>query len=234
MSSRPLPFILTCLCTLSLLADDAPRVPSEGVLKENLEAIDSAPQATEKLSRAKEAFRAQWLSSLQVKAIAARLPDDNARLDFAIAAYPRTLDPENFYEVYDAFNAHSKVFRLHDHIRAMRHPFPAAEVPRQAVSPEDLKEILKSLRQEPFEQTRIKVAKQVFSSSKHGFLSAQVRQVLGTFDFEPSRLEVAKFAYAYTADPEKYFLVNEAFSFNPSKEELAKFIQSAERAKTAK
>jgi hypothetical protein len=210
------------------------KVPIEGSLREDLEAIDSASEAAAKVSRAKELFRAHWLSSLQVKAIAARLPDDNSRLDFALAAYPRTLDPENFYEVYDAFTAYSKVFRLHDRIQSMRRPYPADQAPRQLVSPEDLKEILNSLRQEPFEQARIKLAKQVFSVSKREFLSGQVRQILGTFDFEPSRLEIAKFAFAYTADPEKYFLVNEAFSFNRSKEELAKFIQSAERAKTTK
>lgn len=53
-------------------------------------------------------------SSLQIKAMARLLVQEDARYDFALAAFPRTVDPENFYEVYDAFTSFSKVLRLHD------------------------------------------------------------------------------------------------------------------------
>ena len=195
-------------------------------LGEKLRAIDSTAQASEKILRAREMTRVHWLSSLQVKAIASRLPDDAARLDFAVAAYPRTLDPENFYEVYDAFTSFSKVFRLHDRIRALSHPIPVYAEPRQKVTPGDLKNMLKALRDEPFEATRMTVAKQMFTARKGAFLSGQVKQILETFSFEPSRLELAKFAYRYTADPENYFVVNEAFAFSPNRQDLARYIES--------
>ena len=50
--------------------------------------------------------------------------------------------------------------------------------------------------------------------------------MLDCFDFEPSKLEIAKFAYEHTFDREKYFVVNEAFSFDNSKTELSRYIQS--------
>jgi hypothetical protein len=229
MTSKLIVLAVGCLLVSSVIAQDR-AVVEEPDLGEKLRAIDSTAQASEKILRAREMTRVHWLSSLQVKAIASRLPDDAARLDFAVAAYPRTLDPENFYEVYDAFASFSKVFRLHDRIRAMAQPVPISVEPRQKVAPGDLKNILRSLRDEPFEPTRMTVAKQIFTSSKGAFLSAQVKQILETFAFEPSRLELAKFAYRYTADPENYFVVNEAFVFSPSKQDLARYIQSLTEA----
>ena len=233
MTSRLSVMVVGCFLTSSLIAQDR-AVLEEPDLGESLRAIDSTAQASEKILSAREITRVHWLSSLQVKAIASRLPDDTARLDFAVSAYPRTLDPENFYEVYDAFASFSKVFRLHDRIRGLAQPVPVVVEPRQKVAPGDLKNILRSLREEPFEPTRMTVAKQILAASKGAFLSAQVKQILETFAFEPSRLELAKFAYRYTADPENYFAVNEAFVFSPSKQDLAKYIESLKEATPAR
>jgi hypothetical protein len=37
---------------------------------------------------------------------------------------------------------------------------------------------------------------------------------------------LAKFAYDYTFDREKYFVVNEAFSFDNSKQQLAQYLET--------
>jgi len=225
MTSKLFVLAVGYLLVGSVIAEER-AVLEERAMGEKLRAMDSTSQAAEKILSAREMIRIHWLSSLQVKEIASRLPDDAARLDFATAAYPRTLDPENFYEVYDVFASFSKVFRLHDRIRALSQPFPVYAEPRQKVNPGDLKNMLKSLRDEPFEATRMTVAKQMFTTSKGAFLSSQVKQILETFAFEPSRLELAKFAYRYTADRENYFVVNEVFDFSPSKQDLARYIES--------
>lgn len=225
MTSKLFVLAVGCLLMSAAIAQDR-AILEERALGEKLRAMDSTTQASEKILCAREMARGHWLSSLQVKEIASRLPDDAARLEFAVAAYPRTLDPENFYEVYDAFVSFSKVFRLHDKIRALSQPVPVYVEPQPRVTPGDLKNMLKSLRDEPFEATRMTVAKQMFTARKGAFLSGQVKQILETFSFEPSRLELAKFAYRYTADRENYFVVNEAFNFSPSKQELARYIES--------
>lgn len=232
MTSKLSILAIGCLLANLVVAQDR-AVLEERALGEKLRAMDSTAQASEKILSAREMTRGHWLSSLQVKEIASRLPDDAARLEFSTSAYPRTLDPENFYEVYDAFTSFSKVFRLHDRIRGLSHPIPVSVEPRQKVTPGDLKNMLKSLQDEPFEATRMTVAKQIFTTSKGTFLSSQVKQILETFAFEPSRLELAKFAYRYTADPENYFVVNEAFVFSPSKQDLARYIESLAKERPA-
>jgi hypothetical protein len=232
MTSKPFILAIGVLLVSSAIAQDR-AVLEEPDLGEKLRAMDSTAPASEKILSAREIARAHWLSSLQVKAVASRLPDDAARLDFAVAAYPRTLDPENFYEVYDAFTSYSKVFRLHDKIRALAQPVQVVAEPRQRVSAADLKNMLRSLRDEAFEQNRIMLAKQIITTSKSAFLSAQVKQILETFSFEPSRLELAKFAYRYTADQGNYFVVNEAFAFAANRQDLARYIQSLANAAPA-
>ncbi len=203
---------------------EAEEVPFEQKLRE----LTAEREGGGKLRRARDMIRLHRYSSLQVKAIAMRLGDDDSRLEFGMAAYPRTVDPENFYEVYDAFTAFSKVMRLHDRIHQferVRTP-PPLEV-KPTVSDQEFKEMLRAVKRESFDNTRKQVAQQILASGRKLFLSAQVKQLVDAFDFEPTKLEVAKYAYEHTYDPEKYFLVNETFSFDHSKQELARYIQSS-------
>ncbi len=193
-------------------------------------------EGPERFRRAMELSAAHMLSSMQVKEIASRLNDDGARLEFASAAFARTADPENFYEVYDAFSTFSKVMRLHDRIHHLSIAVPTAALPPPTtpipppppptVSETEMRDIIRSLRRESFDQTRTKLAHQILSTSPKKFLASQVKQMLDCFDFEPSKIELAKFAYQYTFDPEHYHLINESFSFPNSREELSRFIQS--------
>jgi hypothetical protein len=215
-----------CLSSLGLRAADQPTL-NESRFQDQVRSIANERKDVDRLRRAKEFASTYLLSSLQVKAIASRLGDDAARLEFATAAYPQTVDPENFYEVYDAFTTFSKVLRLHDRVRAMSRPGPRG-VPAapQPVSAEEIRPILQSLRRESFDQTRLQVARQILNSTRQPFLAAQVKQMLDCFDFEPNKLELAKFAYSFTLDQDKYFVVNDAFSFPNSKAELARYIES--------
>jgi hypothetical protein len=109
-------------------------------------------------------------------------------------------------------------------------PAPATPPPPATVTEEEMRDIIRALRRESFDQTRMKVARQILSSNPKPFLSSQIKQMLDCFDFEPSKLELAKFAYQYTYDPARYYLVNETFSFPNTKEELARYIESGHPA----
>jgi hypothetical protein len=200
---------------------------NENRFQERLKGVAAESDPNEKLRRAKDLAGFHWLSSLQVKAIASRLPDDAARLEFATAAYPRTVDPENFYEVYDAFSSFSKVMRLHDRVRN----FPSAPPPPIVAAPatvteEELQEILRALRKASFDNSRQQTARQILAGSSKRFLSSQIKRVVDCFDFEPSRLEIAQFAYDFTLDREKYFLVNDAFTFDQTKVSLSRYLEA--------
>ena len=211
----------------SLMQAREPETLDEGNLQDRIRALGAERNEAQQLRRAVELAARHRLSSLQVKAIAARLNDDGARLEFAMAAYPLTVDPENYYEVYDAFKTFSKVLRLHDWIRERARPpgSPVVVVP-EVVSDEEARGIVQAIRKESFDQTKDKLARQILSSSRKKFLSAQIKAILKCFAFEATRLEFAKFAYDYTLDREQYFQVNDALEFAASRESLSQYIRT--------
>jgi hypothetical protein len=85
----------------------------------------------------------------------------------------------------------------------------------------------RTIAAQSFEENRLQVAKQVFSTNC--LTSAQVAQIMETFTFEDSRLDFAKFAYGYTFDLGNYFVVNNAFTFSSSIDELNAHISGFRR-----
>lgn len=81
-----------------------------------------------------------------------------------------------------------------------------------------------TLKKEAFDDTRLKLAKQFVSSNY--FNAVQVKEMMGLFAFEDSKLELAKYAYDYTVDKGNYFIVNDAFVYSSSKEELMNYIKN--------
>lgn len=216
------------LCCQPAGAAEQPRLLEDETFQDQLRELSAQASGGDRLDRAQRMVATRLLSSLQVRTICARLPDDATRLEFATTAYPRTVDPENFYEVYDAFTSFSKVMRLHDRVRGhpAHRPGPPVVSAPLLMTDEDMKPILQALRKESFDNVRTQVARQILTSSPKKFLSSQVRRMMDCFDFEPPKLELAKFAYNYTYDREKFFLLNDAFSFESSKTALARFIES--------
>lgn len=82
----------------------------------------------------------------------------------------------------------------------------------------------KSVESKSFEDTRMTMAKQI--ARDRCFSADQVKNMLGAFSFEDTRLEFAKFAYDRTHDIGNYYKVNDAFTFESSIEELTKYIGS--------
>ena len=85
-----------------------------------------------------------------------------------------------------------------------------------------------------FEHLKAAICRQPFSSDKlilakqgirDQFITADmVRQITALFTFESSKLEFAKYAYAFTIDPQNYYVVNDAFTFSSSIRELDTFL----------
>lgn len=218
---------LVCFTGLKLVAGEQREIERRK-FDQQVEDVEATPSGSERLRRAKESVSRNWYSSAQIKIMAARLPDDDARLDFATFAFSRTIDPENFYEVYDAFSSFSKVFRLHDRIqRPPAAPFGCPVV--EPLSSKDFAPIREAIKRESFDNGRLQLARQIFATSRRNFLSAQIRDLAQAFDFEPARLEFAKLAFDHTLDPEKYFIVGEAFSFQNSKDSLSKYVEERSR-----
>lgn len=179
------------------------------------------------LQKAKALLLDYQLTSGQVRDLALLIPNEHHRLEFAMAAYDQVVDKQNFYDVYDAFTRFSMAFRLHDYVLSRPMPGGGVAIPN-LVPDEDFQEILRVLRAESFDNQKQKLAMQIISSKKR-LSSRQIRDLLRLFDFEPSRLQVAKFAYDYVADPDNYFLVNDAFEFSNTKSTLADHIRQKQK-----
>ena len=92
------------------------------------------------------------------------------------------------------------------------------------MSQTDFNDVKSSLSSKTFESDKLTLAKQIFDSNC--LLSSQVKQVMGLFTYEDSKLEFAKYAYGRTYDLGNYYKVNDVFTYSSSIDELNSYIQS--------
>lgn len=92
------------------------------------------------------------------------------------------------------------------------------------MSDSDFNSAKSSIGSKDFEESKMTTAKQVCNSKC--FTVAQVKEVMGLFSFEQSKLDFAKYAYTHTYDVGNYYQVNDAFGFESSIDDLNQYIQS--------
>lgn len=93
-----------------------------------------------------------------------------------------------------------------------------------AMSSSNFNSALQTIKNQGFDQTRLKTAKQIAQSNCLN--ATQVAEICKTFGFDESRLEFAKAAYDRCTEPNNYFKVNNVFSFSSSVDELTEYISS--------
>ena len=79
-----------------------------------------------------------------------------------------------------------------------------------------------SISSKPFEDNKVQIAKQFLGANCVS--AAQVRELMGMFTYEESKLDIAKFAYGKCVDPNNYYKVNDGFTYSSSIDELNEFI----------
>jgi hypothetical protein len=92
------------------------------------------------------------------------------------------------------------------------------------MSPKDFSNALATVKNQNFDETTLKTAKQIASANCLNV--NQIIQLVKVFSFEESKLDFAKYAYDYCVDPKNYFNLNNVFSFSTSVEDLSDYIQS--------
>ena len=189
---------------------------------------------TERLSRAESALFPRGISSAQVKRMALAITNEDSRIEFVAAAYRHTVDPENFYDVYDTFQTFSKVFRLHDRLTTQRERQPprgpgGVVYPRQGPLPltdREFSDILASINKESFDNSKLALAKVAGAGARGRITSRQVAEMLKVFSFDDRKLECAKQAIDWVIDPNEFHVVYAAFTFDNSKNQLSQFLQA--------
>lgn len=84
--------------------------------------------------------------------------------------------------------------------------------------------LLRTIDEKSFNSSKVEIVKTALIH--HRVSSRQVLEIARRLTFESAKLDIAKYAYNRTIDPENYFLVNSAFYFASSSEELGRYIRS--------
>ncbi|HRC16542.1 MAG TPA: DUF4476 domain-containing protein, partial [Bacteroidia bacterium] len=92
------------------------------------------------------------------------------------------------------------------------------------MAPQDFSELKQSISSKSFEDSKMTIAKQVLRNNC--LFTSQVKDLMGLFTFEESKLDFAKYAYDYTYDIGNYFKVNDMFTFESSIDDLNNYINS--------
>jgi hypothetical protein len=94
---------------------------------------------------------------------------------------------------------------------------------RSAMSERSFEQLKQTIRRENFDDGKIAITK---SAIRNQFISStQVKELLGLYSFEATKLDVAKYCYHYTADPDNYYIVANSFGYTTSKTELLRYME---------
>jgi Domain of unknown function (DUF4476) len=81
-----------------------------------------------------------------------------------------------------------------------------------------------SIRRESFDDNKFEIMQSVLKNN--AVSSYQVKELLELMSFDSKRLQAAKYAYQFTTDRDRYFVVYDAFDFGSTKSELARYINN--------
>lgn len=100
---------------------------------------------------------------------------------------------------------------------------PTTSVAITAIGSAEFQERLGAVRKEAFDKDKIGKVKQVFDDEY--FTTNQVIDIVKSFAFDDSKLDVAKWCYKNTLDKKNYYKVEDNFSFTSSKKALADYVK---------
>lgn len=165
------------------------------------------------------------MSVSQIMKLGSIIEKDQKRLEYMKRSYDYAYDVDNFSYGNQLFREKTYLNEFENYVSERRSSRNRDKRYDNycRVSDMEMNEIVASLKQQSFENTRLETAKQVIRAKKC-FTVIQIRQILETFTFENTRLELAKFCYAYCIDRNDYYRLNTLFTFSRSVDELNKYI----------
>lgn len=87
-----------------------------------------------------------------------------------------------------------------------------------------LQSLLQAMKHVTFEEKMLEVARTALKNRQ--VKTSQVHQLLGQFTFEQNKLDLAKYCYDKTVDPQNYYSLYSDFTFSSYSSELDKYINS--------
>lgn len=176
----------------------------------------------------KDFINMNCLSTAQIMKLTSILTMESFRLDLLKAVYLKAFDRTNFSYADQLFTTSTYKIDFNNFIKANNTTTTTTIITTNnngcVVSAADMNDIKNSINNSSFDNTKITVGKQVLSAKKC-FTVSQIKEILGLYSFESSKLDVAKYAYDFCIDKSNYYQVNDVFSFSSSKDDLTKYVQ---------
>ncbi|MBL0308431.1 MAG: DUF4476 domain-containing protein [Bacteroidetes bacterium] len=117
--------------------------------------------------------------------------------------------------------SHPQYFKPVLHVRSVC-PAPVPVCVPVPMTSRDFAGLHQTIYHASFESTKLSIFRQAMAYNY--FTTAQVLELMDLFYFDSSRLDIAKMAYPKTVDPQRYYLVNNAFTFSSSARELNQYL----------
>ncbi len=205
--------------------------------------------------------RSECLTTYQLAEFLGFISDENDRLGIAISAYPRIINKEDIYDVYNSFAYFSSAFRLHDYIASTRvqntpvlvQPIPVQPKPIEInfpllnypdasiyngkkncqtfLSDNDFMMYMRQIARLKSDQEK---SKEAFSIVEVACLSTSQAMKLATaITIENDRLELLKKAYQRIYDEGNFEFATQVFTHAPNQVALRDFIIQSRAAAQA-
>jgi hypothetical protein len=169
------------------------------------------------------------LTVAQIMKMGSLIEQETKRLDYLKRSYDYTYDVGNFQYSNQLFKEKSNSTDLDNYVRDRKgrpgkdsHNHGDREN-RCRLSDTEMLDIVKNIKDQSFENTQLTMTKQIVRS-KQCFTTVQIKQLIDIFSFESTKLDIAKYCYAYCIDRDNYYKLNSSFSFSSSVDDLTKFI----------
>ena len=165
-----------------------------------------------------------YMTTAQIVRVSNFFDYDSNRIKFLQRAYLNCVDRHNFYMVLSTIQYSSSREKLMDYVMNIEREkelLYEGEMIRK-VSGADMTAILKALKNETFDSTRIKLAKMITRGSL--LTSRQIADMAKTFKFDSNRQEFLKYAYNNCADPQNYVVAVNTLQYSSSRDNVMRDI----------
>ncbi len=174
----------------------------------------------------KDFINMNCLSTAQIMKLTSIFSMESMRLDILKSAYLRAYDRGNYGYADQLLPTSTYKIDFNNFLKGNSTTTTTTTIISVActVTQTDMTDIKNSIKNTSFDSGKITLAKQVLSAKKC-FTVSQIKEILGLFSFDDSKLEVAKYAYDFCSDRSNYYQVNDVFQFSSSKDDLTKYVQ---------
>lgn len=245
-------FGLTTILNAQIRQEACPNAISSMQFQQLRRNVSSQIQSMQRFNTALRITQTTCLNTAQLLDLLSFFSEDGERLELCIAAYPRIVNPQDVYDVYNAFAYFSSAFRFHDYVQnqlvvrpnspvlqpistiPVQINFPPLNYPdalayqgvrycATPISEADYLIYLREIAKSPDETSRIEGLRQMQAAMC--LSTAQCMKMTTLLMVENNRLEFLRNAYTKVYDEGNFEQATQVFGHVPNQVALREYIR---------